>query len=70
MLVLAALLYRPPYLLKTIFQKYPNLYRGFIGTGAGCLLAFAFNDSGIVAAATMMIFIALPALLLVIDELK
>lgn len=70
MAVLAALLYKPPYLLKTVFHKYPYLYRGFIGTGVGCLLAFAFNDSGIVAAATMMIFIALPVLLLVIGEIK
>ncbi|NLT96151.1 MAG: hypothetical protein GXW85_11615, partial [Clostridia bacterium] len=69
MVVLVALLYKPPYFLKTIFQKYRCLYRGFIGTGAGCLLAFAFNDSGIVAAATMMIFIALPALILVIGEI-
>jgi len=68
MVVLIALLYKPPYLLKTLFQKYKHLYNGFIGTGVGCLLAFAFNDSGIVAAATMMIFIALPVLLLVIDE--
>jgi len=68
MVVLVALLSKPPYLLKTIFQKYKYLYRGFIGTGIGCLLALVFNDSGIVAAATMMIFIALPVLLLVIAE--
>jgi len=66
--VLAALLFKPPYLLKTIFKKNKFLYSGFIGTGAGCILALFFNDSGIVAAATMMIFIALPVLLLVIDE--
>jgi len=66
--VLVALLYKPPYLIKIIFKKYRFLYSGFIGTGVGCLLALFFNDSGIVAAATMMIFIALPVLLLVIDE--
>lgn len=68
MMVLVALLYKPPYLLRVIFQKYKHLYHGFLGTGVGCLLALIFNDSGIVAAATMMIFIALPVLLLVIDE--
>lgn len=66
--VLVALLYKPPYLIKTIFKKNRFLYNGFIGTGVGCILALFFNDSGIVAAATMMIFIALPVLLLVIDE--
>ncbi|MDK2822798.1 MAG: hypothetical protein PWP71_716 [Clostridia bacterium] len=68
--VIVALLYRPPYLLKKIFQKNNTLYYGFIGTGVGCLLALIFNDSGIVAAATMMIFIALPVMLLVIDEIE
>ncbi|MFZ5943288.1 MAG: hypothetical protein ACOYVD_04210 [Bacillota bacterium] len=67
-IVITALLYRPPYFLKRIFNKYKYLYSGFWGTGAGCLLALVFNDSGIVAAATMMIFIALPILLFVIEE--
>ncbi|MFZ7103968.1 MAG: hypothetical protein ACOWWO_15120 [Peptococcaceae bacterium] len=67
--VIAALLYRPPYLLRKIFQKNEYLYSGFIGTGVGCLLALICNDSGIVAAATMMIFIALPVMLLVIEEI-
>lgn len=66
--VIAALLYRPPYRLKIIFQNYNNFYYGTIGTGVGCLLALCFNDSGIVAAATMMIYITLPVLLLVTDE--
>jgi len=68
--VIVALLYRPPYILKRIFQKNHNLYKGFIGAGVGCFLALVFNDSGIVAAATMMIYIALPVMLLVIDEIK
>lgn len=67
--VIVALFYRPPHILKNIFQKYHNLYSGFVGAGTGCLLALIFNDSGIVAAATMMVYIALPLLLLVIDEI-
>lgn len=68
--VIAALFYRPPHILKNIFQKYRNLYGGFAGGGIGCSLALIFNDSGIVASATMMIYIALPLLLLVIDEMQ
>ncbi|MGI6225353.1 MAG: hypothetical protein ACOYJ1_03765 [Peptococcales bacterium] len=70
MAVLVALLYKPPYLLKKVFQKHRQLYHGFISSGVGGLFAFIFNDSGIVAAATMMIFTALPILLLVIDVLE
>lgn len=68
--IIAYLLYKPPYLLKKIFQKYNKLYCGFIGSGVGCFLALLVNDSGIVAAATMMIYIAFPVILLVIDELE
>lgn len=54
--------------LKRIFNNYPYLHKGFLGSGMGCLVALFVNDSGIVAAATMMIYIALPLFLLVIDE--
>ena len=68
LVVIAALLYRPPFILKRIFNQNTNLYIGCIGAGVGCLLAFIFNDSGVVAAATMMIYVALPVFLLVINQ--
>jgi hypothetical protein len=41
---------------------------GFAATSIGALVAFAFNDSGIVAAATMIGYVAAPILLLMLQE--
>lgn len=60
-----ALFFYPLNILKRIFIKYPYIHKGFLGAGIGCLTALLANDSGIVAAATMMIYIALPLFLLV-----
>ena len=58
----ALLYYRPPGLLKELIAKYPGLKAG-LGAGiTGSLAALIVNDSGIVAAATTMIFVA-PTLL-------
>jgi hypothetical protein len=47
---------RPPRLLKDIKRKFPTLWAGFAGGGAGALAAFFANDSGVVAAATALLF--------------
>jgi hypothetical protein len=41
---------------------------GFIAIAVGAVAALAFNDSGIVAAATMIVYAAVPMLLLRIQE--
>lgn len=66
--VLALLFYRPRGVMENIKEKYPYLYKGFIGVLTGALVAFAFNDSGVVAAATTMIFGAPPLVYLVLSE--
>ncbi|TCL65275.1 hypothetical protein EDC14_101723 [Hydrogenispora ethanolica] len=70
-LVLLALLCAGPLLYKfqppavaAQFQKYPGPLRGLVGLSWTALIALVVNDSGIVAAATMMVFGV--ALLLVI----
>ncbi|RYD02066.1 hypothetical protein N752_26820 [Desulforamulus aquiferis] len=68
--VLALLFYRPRGVMQNIKDKYPYLYKGFIGVLTGALVAFAFNDSGVVAAATTMIFAAPPLVYLVLTEQK
>lgn len=65
---LALLFYRPVGVMAAIRTKYPYLYRGFIGVTLGSILALIFNDSGIVAAATTMVFGAPPMVYLVLRE--
>ncbi|TYP58533.1 hypothetical protein [Thermosediminibacter litoriperuensis] len=67
--VIISLSFRPPDTMKKIFSKYRQLYAGFLGASVGCILAFIFNDSGIVAAGTMAIFLGLPVLLLIAEEI-
>lgn len=58
----ALLYYRPPGMIRELTVKYPRLKAG-LGAGlTGSLAALVANDSGIVAAATSMIFVA-PTLL-------
>ena len=53
---------RPVGLLRLIAKEYPYFYRGLVAVTVGSGVALATNDSGIVAAATMMIFAAAPLL--------
>ncbi|ADL08268.1 hypothetical protein [Thermosediminibacter oceani] len=67
--VIISLSFRPPDTMKKIFSRYQQLYAGFAGASIGCILGFIFNDSGIVAAGTMAIFLGLPVLLLIAEEI-
>lgn len=66
--MLALLFFRPVGVMVAIKNKYPELYCGFTGVVIASILAFIFNDSGIVAAATCMIFGAPPLIYLVLKE--
>ncbi len=68
--ILALLFYRPVGVMECIRKEHPYLFKGFIGVVAGSILAFIFNDSGVVAAATVMIFGAPPLVYLVLDRQK
>jgi len=65
---LALLFYRPVGIMRIIRREYPFLFKGFAGAIVGSIVALIFNDSGIVAAATSMIFIASPLIYLVLFE--
>lgn len=65
---LAILYHKPRGVMQQIKDKYPYIFKGFIGVVAGALVAFVFNDSGVVAAATTMIFGAPPLIYLVLKE--
>ena len=70
LVVLALLFYRPRGIMEKIRTNNPYLFKGFIGVVTGAIVAFAFNDSGVVAAATTMIFGAPPLVYLVLSEQK
>lgn len=64
----AVLFYRPVGVFTSIRRSYPYLSHGFLGVMVAGLTALVFNDSGIVAAATMMIYGAAPLIHLAIRE--
>lgn len=65
---LCLLFYRPVGVMKKIQLKYPQLFAAFAGVTAASIGALIFNDSGIVAAATAMIYAAPPMLYLILSE--
>ncbi len=59
LVMLAALMvsfYRPVGLMEKVRNSYPHMFKGLLGVLVGAFVALVVNDSGIVAAATMMIF--------------
>lgn len=64
------LFYRPVGVMESARIRYPYLYKGLIGVVIGSVIAFIFNDSGVVAAATIMIFGAPPFIYLVLEQLE
>jgi hypothetical protein len=67
--VLGALSYKPRGLMKNIFADNPYLYRGFISGLIGTFFVLVANDSGIVAAATLIIYMVPPIVVLAIDKI-
>ena len=53
--ITAVALYRPGLAVRRADEAHPHLLNGIRGAAAGALAALAANDSGVVAAATLMI---------------
>ncbi|HZG79203.1 MAG TPA: hypothetical protein VEZ13_00365, partial [Brevibacillus sp.] len=62
LLVLGVLSLRNDRFLSHLAQDYPYLVKGFAGVIAGSLAGLVLNDSGIVTAATCIMFMVVPAL--------
>ncbi|QXM05977.1 hypothetical protein [Crassaminicella indica] len=62
--ILATLFYRPVGIFYRLTNLYPNLSIGWSGIVMACIVAFFVNDSGVVAAATGIIFLAMSILYL------
>ncbi|HZK58031.1 MAG TPA: hypothetical protein VFD17_06955, partial [Clostridia bacterium] len=67
--VLGILFYKPIGWFRRISMKYPKLSLGWSGIIVACVIGFAANDSGTVAAATSIIFLTSTMLYLIIEDL-
>ncbi|MGE5703327.1 MAG: hypothetical protein ACM32O_12425, partial [Clostridia bacterium] len=54
--------------LRRLAQKHPMIVGGFHGIIAGSLAGLVLNDSGIISAATSIIFFVMPALYEALEE--
>ncbi|WP_072331235.1 MULTISPECIES: hypothetical protein [unclassified Paenibacillus] len=68
LLVMAALVLRPKGRLRAWEKRYPFLMHGCCANVLGSLAALVLNDSGIVAAAAMIVYGSVPLLLLCLQE--
>lgn len=68
--ILAFYLVRPFGVFKIWQKQMPLLVSGFSAVSIGAIVALVFNDSGIVAAATMIIYAVVPILLLQSSKVK
>lgn len=68
--VMVLLLYRPVGIFRDMYRVHRIFLRGLMGAIIGAVAALIFNDSGIVSAATAMIFVAPPFVLLIGDEVQ
>jgi len=68
LIVIGLLSLRPDRFLRRLSSRYPYLVRGFSGVVAGSVAGLVLNDSGIVSAATSIVFFVAPALFAALGE--
>ncbi|PTX58845.1 hypothetical protein C8P63_11415 [Melghirimyces profundicolus] len=68
LLTMAILSFRPAGGMKMLMEHYPQLFNGFTAILSGSLAALAFNDSGIVSAATAIVYVVMPIMIIGIRE--
>ncbi len=57
LLVISLLVYRPVGAMRQLRQQHPDMIKGFAGIITGAIVGLLINDSGIVAASTISLFI-------------
>ncbi len=70
LIFLSVIFYRPFGIAKKVFNRYTNLSIGLLGILISCIVSFLVNDSGVVASATSIIFLAMTLMYLVVNEIK
>ncbi|MCK8818093.1 hypothetical protein MWH28_12060 [Natroniella sulfidigena] len=69
-LILILLFKKPQGMLRDLLGLYPNLTAGFSGLLIGSVISMLINDSGVVAAATLLLYPVFSLLYLVLGEIK
>ncbi len=67
--ILCALFWRPVGAIKKISLQYPNIVIGWSSIIVACVVSFLVNDSGVVAAATTIIYLNISILLMFINKI-
>lgn len=70
LIFLGVLFYRPFGIVKKIFNRYNYLSKGLLGILIAGIVSFLVNDSGVVASATSIIFLAMTLMYLVLNEMR
>jgi len=68
LVALAILFFRPIGVVRRIIQNYPYLSSGFVGILVASIVGLAVNDSGVVQAATTILYGVFPLVYLVVEE--
>lgn len=68
-IALLVLFHRPVGILRSVLEEHPYLSKGFWGAIMAAIAAFLANDSGVVAAATLMLYPTAVLFALIGDEL-
>ena len=68
-IILGILFYRPIGIVRKIIDLYPSIAIGWSGIIIACMVSFAVNDSGVVSAATTIIFLNTSILYLIMENL-
>lgn len=69
-IVLVLLFKRPQGVLYELIQEYPIFAKGYMGVILGSVVTMIVNDSGVVAAATLLFFAILPLVYLVLKKME
>lgn len=64
LIAMAVMAFRPVKGLNWLLKRYPQLFNGFAAIVIAALAALVFNDSGIVSAATAIIYVVVPLLMI------
>ncbi len=67
-LILAILFYKPNKITRAMGKKYPNLIVGWRSIVLACVVSFLVNDSGVVAAATTIIYLSTSSLYILVND--
>lgn len=67
--IVGGLIFKPGKHTDKLRNKYPMIFKGFCASMVGCFVTLLVNDSGIVAASTASIYILIPLIIILINDI-